>query len=145
MSEQTEVPAWRRCRDEPCHGMQRCMAAPFPCTAKPITPQTTERQREIAQGLRDESGALIGGLVVFDYIDGIQDWKDGKPPPPITSTSYDLGRAKAARDAELKADVLRELAERQAASHAEVRKLLAHRPDLLVAYDAKMAALRTNP
>ena len=63
--------------------------------------QTTERQREIAQGLRDKNGALIGGLVVFDYLDGIRDWKAGTPPPQITSTSYDLGRSKAARDAEI--------------------------------------------
>lgn len=58
-------------------------------------------------GLRNETGALIGGLVVEDYVAGIQDFKDGQPSPDFTSPSYDLGRQRAAeeraRDNEFKA------------------------------------------
>lgn len=46
--------------------------------------------------LRDESGSLIGGLVVFEYLAGIEDFEASKPPPDITSPSYDLGRQRAA-------------------------------------------------
>ena len=106
-----------------------------------MTIQSEQRQREIAQGLRDESGSLIGGLYVLEYAQGHEDWSAGTPPPPVTTTSYDLGRARAARQAELAADVRREIDERSAASRVAVRELLAHRPDLLAEYDAKMAEL----
>ena len=55
-------------------------------------------------GLRDERGSLIGGLHVFDYVQGMEDFESGNPPPDMTSPSYDLGRQRAAEQAEAKAD-----------------------------------------
>lgn len=46
--------------------------------------------------LREPGGALIGGLVVLDYLDGIRDFNESNPPPDMTSPSYDLGRQRAA-------------------------------------------------
>lgn len=56
--------------------------------------------------LRDETGALIGGLVVLDYKQGKDDFEAGNQPPEMTSPSYDLGRQRAAE---------------RAAEHAEVK------------------------
>lgn len=106
---------------------------------------TTERQREIDQGLRKPSGELIGGLHVEDYVQGHKDFKAGTPAPNgLTSVSYDLGRHRAAQEAEQKADILRKVEERNAASQAKVRELIAHRSDLLAEYDAKMEALSND-
>lgn len=99
----------------------------------------TERQLEIEQGLRKPSGELIGGLNVLDYNQGHVDYYAGiAPPKGITSVSYDLGRKRAARNAEQKADILREIKERQEESHRQIRDLLSHRPDLLAEFNAKM-------
>lgn len=46
--------------------------------------------------LRDENGALIGGLDVFAFNDGYADKLAGLPPRDIESASYDLGRQRAA-------------------------------------------------
>lgn len=62
-------------------------------------------------GLRDATGTLIGGLVVFDYLDGMRDYNTGAAPPDMTSPSYDLGRQRAAEKAEEKADILRKIKE----------------------------------
>lgn len=103
------------------------------------------RADEIAQGLREPGGALIGGLHVFDYVQGIEDFKAGNPPPKMTSTSYDLGRNRAREDAEFTSDVMARLEAQQERSRQAVRELLRdERPDLLADYDAKIAAIR-NP
>lgn len=47
-------------------------------------------------GLRTAGGSLAGGLDALDYSDGAEDYRNGRPPPRITSASYDLGRQKAA-------------------------------------------------
>lgn len=101
----------------------------------------TERQREIAQGLRDEHGSLIGGLHFEDYVQGHRDYDAGAPPPRVTSVSYDLGRRRAARLAEAKADMMARLKADQERSRAAVRKMIAHLPDVLAEFDAKMAEL----
>lgn len=101
------------------------------------------RSDEIAQGLRDESGALVGGLDILDCIQAAEDFHAGRPPPKMTSSSYDVWRARLAREAA-------EREEFKARYHAEMmemrermRQLLreANRPDLLAEYDAKMAEL----
>lgn len=104
--------------------------------------ETTERQREIEQGLREPSGALIGGLDVLEYSQGHKDYDAGMSPPQgITSVSYDLGRKRAAEAAEQKADILREINERQEESHRRIREMLSHRPDLLAEFNAKLEAI----
>jgi len=46
--------------------------------------------------LRDETGALIGGLDVLEYNKGFDDFNTGSPPPEMTTASYDLGRQRGA-------------------------------------------------
>ena len=100
------------------------------------------REDEIRQGLRDPGGALIGGLYVEDYVQGIEDWEADRPPPKFTSTSYDLGRARAREKAEATTDVLAAHEREMEARHQRVREMLAGHPDVLADYDAKMAELR---
>lgn len=59
-----------------------------------------------SNGLRGETGALIGGLIVEDYVQGIEDFKRGTAPPNLTTPSYDLGRQRAAEKAENEANVM---------------------------------------
>ncbi len=99
------------------------------------------RADEIAQGLRNVNGGLIGGLHVEDYVAGICDFEAGNPPPKgITSASYDLGRKRARETAEVIADINA----RQDASHQKVRELLADKPELLADYDRQIAAIRSG-
>lgn len=74
--------------------------------------------------LRDESGGLIGGLVVFDYVDGIKDFEVGKAPPEITTHSYDLGRQRAAQHASDKAAIQRWLKAADDRREKAMRELL---------------------
>lgn len=99
------------------------------------------RQREIEQGLREPSGALIGGLDILDYNQGLTDYQDGNPSPRITSTSYDLGRELGRRREEETAAMLAKIKADQDRSRAAMRDMIKHRPDLLADYDAKMAEL----
>lgn len=99
------------------------------------------RKREIAQGLRDEGGSLIGGLHVEDYCQGIADYESGAAAPRITTTSYDLGRTRAQERAEALSDLRAELAERSAKNHAAMRDLLKERPDVLAQYEADIARI----
>lgn len=103
--------------------------------------QAAERAREIAQGLRDADGTLIGGLHVEDYVRGHRDYDSRIPPPRLTSTSYDLGRKRAAERAEASVELLARLKAEQARSVAAVRELIADRPDVLAEFDAKMSEL----
>jgi hypothetical protein len=102
------------------------------------------RADEIAQGLREPGGALIGGLHVEDYNQGFEDFAAGNPPPRMSSVSYDLGRRRAARDAEITADVMAKLEAQQERSHQAVREMLRDKPDVLADYDAKIAAIRNR-
>lgn len=102
------------------------------------------RADEIAQGLREPGGALIGGLVVLDYVQGIEDFKAGNPPPRMSSTSYDLGRRRARADAELEVEVMAKLEAEQERSHQAVRDMLRDKPDVLADYDAKIAEIRAR-
>jgi len=62
--------------------------------------------------LHDESGALIGGLDVLEYNKGIEDYDNGIAPPDVTTTSYDLGRQKAAERASSRRSILDEIESR---------------------------------
>ena len=100
------------------------------------------REDEIRQGLREPSGMLIGGLNVLDYWQGANDFKQGNPPPQMSSASYDLGRMRAqerqekatAFDAWIKAE--------DARREAVMQDILKDRPDLLAEYKAKIASIR---
>src|SRR5690349_1916129 len=87
-------------------------------------------------GLRDETGALIGGLVVFDYLDGIKDFEAGKPPPEMTTPSYDLGRQRAAEKAADKAEVQAWIKRQSDETDARLRKLLS--PEQYAEYRAQI-------
>jgi hypothetical protein len=91
-------------------------------------------------GLRTETGALIGGLVVLDYVQGIDDFNAGIPPPDMTTPSYDLGRQRAAekreRDAEVRAWLDREQAERM----RKLKEMLP--PDAYAEIEQKITAIR---
>lgn len=102
-------------------------------------------EAEIKQGLREEGGALIGGLVVVDYVQGIDDFKNGEAPPQLTSASYDLGRSRAREDAAFTQQVLSDLNVEQERRHQAVREMIKDRPEVLAVYDAKIAAIRSRP
>jgi len=91
-------------------------------------------------GLRDESGALIGGLVVFDYVQGIDDFKTGKPPPDDTTPSYDLGRQRAAEEAAGMAEVMAWLKRQEDETDARMKALLP--PAAYTEYRAKIDEIR---
>lgn len=99
------------------------------------------RADEIAQGLREPSGELIGGLYVEDYVQGIRDFETGATPPRFTSTSYDLGRARARDDADRRDDMLAKLRAAELRRRDVIRGLIAHKPDVLAEFNAKMAEL----
>jgi hypothetical protein len=90
-------------------------------------------------GLRNETGALIGGLVVFDYIQGIDDFKAGSPPSDDTSPSYDLGRQRAAEEAASKAEFDRWMKRRDEEADARMKALLP--PEMYAQYRAKIDAI----
>jgi hypothetical protein len=99
------------------------------------------RQQEIEQGLREEGGALIGGLHVLDYAQGMDDFENGADPPSFTTTSYDLGRARASERAEWLADYLAGERQRDLKRRDLIREMCKDRPDVLADFDAKMAEL----
>lgn len=94
----------------------------------------------MSNGLRDETGALIGGLVVFDYIQGMDDLRAGKPPPDDTTPSYDLGRQRAAEELAGNAEVQRWLKEQEERTDRRLKEFLP--PDLYAEYRAKIDAIR---
>lgn len=98
-------------------------------------------EEDVKNGLRTPRGELVGGLNVLDYTKGRDDFSAGIAPPEVTSASYDLGRRRAAEDAEEKADLLARLERDAAESNRRVRELLKDRPDVLAAYDKSMAAI----
>lgn len=106
------------------------------------------RADEIAQGLRDENGGLIGGLVVEDYVRGLEDFHAGREAPRgITSASYDLGRSRARRQAEERARLLEMIEEDSRKTRARVREIILStgKLDVLAEYDVKMAELGFGP
>lgn len=107
-----------------------------------MTDRTPERQREIDQGLRDETGALTFGLVVEEYSQGFVDFNEGRPAPRITTASYDLGRALGQRKAEERDQVKAWMEEQTARSDRIVREILKDRPDLIALYDRDLAKAR---
>lgn len=105
----------------------------------------TERlEREKAQGVRNASGAVVGGIDLMDFGQGYRDAKDKVPFPDDPSLSYELGRTRAQEDMEEGRKLLASLNEQQDRQHHAVREMLADRPDLLAVYDAKMAQIRAN-
>ena len=93
----------------------------------------------MSNGLRDETGALIGGLVVFDYIQGMDDLRAGKPPPDDTTPSYDLGRQRAAEEAASKAEFAAWMKRRDEEADAKMKALLP--PEMYAEYRAKIDAI----
>jgi hypothetical protein len=105
------------------------------------------RADEIAQGLREEGGALTFPLNCEEYGQGFADYRAGNPPPSFTTASYDLGRNLGRRRAEEAADdqaVMDALKVEQERRHQAVRDMLKDRPDVLAEYDAKIAAIRSG-
>lgn len=97
-------------------------------------------------GLRDERGALIGGLVVEDYVRGMKDFDASAPPPDFTTASYDLGRQRAADEAEARRNaeaVLARVQRQHQDGLSRTRALLMEqgRPDLVAELDGKLAAI----
>lgn len=92
--------------------------------------------------LRDENGALIGGLVVDDYNAGIQDFYDGKSIPDLTSPSYDLGRQRAAEE-QARHDWVKEwMAKEDERADKAMRELLP--PEAYAEYRQKIDAIRAG-
>lgn len=102
------------------------------------------RADEIAQGLREPSGALTFALVVEEYAQGIRDYEAGAPPPRLSTPSYDLGRARAAREADTKRSVMDRIsADRRAAAERTIAILReAGRPDLIAEFEAEIGSDR---
>jgi hypothetical protein len=102
--------------------------------------QGDEKRSLQDNGLRNETGALIGGLKVEDYVAGMEDFRTGAPIPDFTTSSYDLGRQRAAeeraRDQRLK-DWLRQQDEH---SDRVMREILP--PDAYAEYREKIDAIR---
>lgn len=106
--------------------------------------RTEQRQREIDQGLRDEDGGLIGGLDILECFKAQEDFEAGRPPPRMTTTSYDVWRARLAREADEKADVLAKIAADDVARMERMREILKDRPDILAQYEAEMARISSS-
>ena len=100
------------------------------------------REDEIRQGLREPSGMLIGGLNVLDYSQGADDFKQGTPPPQMSSASYDLGRMRAQEKREEATAVDDWIKTENARREAVMQDVLKDRPDLLAEYKAKIASIR---
>ncbi len=92
--------------------------------------------------LRDETGALIGGLVVEDYTQGMADFEAGAEWPDGTSASYDLGRQRAAEQAAEKRQVTDWLAKREAEGRERMKAVLT--PEQFADYESKMAEIDTR-
>lgn len=92
--------------------------------------------------LRDENGALIGGLDVLQYNDGFTDKMAGLPPRDIESASYDLGRQRAAErmaeKAEVKAKIMRDTED----GLRRMREILS--PDAYQEYEKKILEIWTT-
>jgi len=93
---------------------------------------------DVRNGLREPSGELVGGLDIFAYVQGRDDFVAGRAPPPITSASYDLGRLRAAEDAAEKAALRQWMEQENAERDLRVRALLRSHPAELAAYEAAM-------
>lgn len=106
--------------------------------------RTPQRQREIDQGLRDETGALTFCLIAEEYQQGLVDYQDGNPPPRVSTASYDLGRDLGRRreaEAEAQAVMLAKINADAERSQDLVRSMLANHPDVLAEFNAQLAAI----
>jgi hypothetical protein len=102
------------------------------------------RADEIAQGLREEGGALTFPLDVLDYSQGHEDFGAGVPPPKVTSASYDLGRARARQKAEQDAEFWDWQRAEDERRERAMTELLKDHPEALAEYRAKMAEITTR-
>lgn len=91
-------------------------------------------------GLRDENGALIGGLVVLDYTHGMDDFKNGVAPPDDTTPSYDLGRQRAAEQAATTNEVHAWLKRQEQETDERLKRLLS--PEQYAQYRAQIDDMR---
>lgn len=105
------------------------------------------RADEISQGLRHEDGGLIGGLDIMECVKAAHDYRAGRPPPKITSASYDVWRARLAQEDDERRQVMAAIEAEQRRQHESVRRALleAGRPDLVAELDAKISALSGDP
>ena len=86
------------------------------------------------------SGALREPLIVDDYNRGYTDFEEGRPPPDrITSTSYDLGRQRAAEKQDVQNEVRELLRKEQARSDAALKALLS--PEAWAEHQARIAEI----
>lgn len=101
------------------------------------------RADEIAQGLRHEDGGLVGGLYLEECLKAAEDYEAGRPPPRLTTPSYDVWRARLAREDSERREVLAKIDAEDARSREAVRRIIIEqgRLDVLADYDAKMAEL----
>jgi hypothetical protein len=93
--------------------------------------------------LRDENGALIGGLNVMEYMEGMDDFNARRPPSPLTSPSYDLGRLRAAEKAERMSEVKAWLDRQERERIARMKEILS--PRAFAEFEAKMREIRARP
>lgn len=91
--------------------------------------------------LRDANGGLIGGLVVFEYNAGIEDFEAGEPPPEVTSPSYDLGRQRAAEKKAGSAQVTAWLKREGERVDATMEAMLT--PEQYIEYRASLDAMKS--
>lgn len=101
------------------------------------------RADEIAQGLRDESGALTFALVAEEYQQGHIDFEEGAPRPRDTTPSYDLGRARAAEKQAFRTEAKEAMRRDDLERRAVMRKMLADHPAALASWEAAMADIDT--
>ena len=100
------------------------------------------RADEIAQGLREPSGALTFPLDAFEYTRGYDEAERGVAATGLTSPSYDLGRALYGRRQEAtseRADYFKREDER---ADAAMRKVLP--PEAYEEWAAKVAEIRAT-
>ncbi|HEX3863546.1 MAG TPA: hypothetical protein VHY35_17825 [Stellaceae bacterium] len=99
---------------------------------------------DVRNGLRTPNGELVGGLNVHDYEKGHKDFKAGIAPPSLTSASYDLGRRRAAENAEAKADIRAMLDRQWDEADKRMESILRGHPEALADYRARMADIRAR-
>jgi hypothetical protein len=88
------------------------------------------------QNIRDETGALIGGLDCLEYARGFEDYINGLEPPSMTTRDYDLGRQAAAERASNNADVMSWIKRDSERRMARMKEMLT--PEAFREFEAKI-------
>jgi hypothetical protein len=82
----------------------------------------------MTNNLRDENGGLVGGLEVSEYNAGFTDFEERRPPPKLTTASYDLGRQRSAEKAENKHNFVTWLTREEERRNEALKALLPPKP-----------------